>query len=455
MDYTSKLAEFCSGITMENLPPEVIAQAKLCLLDYAANVYGSLELRAVKDVASYIKSLGGAPRATAHGCSFKTDVHHAAFMNGTSAEAVEAQDGYRFGGSHPGTAVIPAVLAVGEDIGCSGPEIVEAVVAGYEVAGRIAAATHPWQTMSGFLPTGTCGAFGAAAAVARLKRFDEQMTLNALGNAGYLLPLCMAEQLMGGFTIKIVQGGQAASTGIMAAGLAGQGITGAPHVLEGSSLNGGFAQITTGGKAQLTKLIDTLGEPYAIMDIYFKPYTACRHTHGSAQAVLELSKERYIDPDEIDSIEVYTYGMAHIAVGKGLNEQKSFVSAQFSLPYVVSVCLLDGELGPNQLTENRIKDPRVSELIGKIKVNVDEELNSVYPGMTSSRVEISLKSGDKLVRQVDIPKGDPRFPLGEKELIEKVKRFAGDRDSSRLDTVIEYILGLDKLSSISELVELI
>ena len=126
-------------------------------------------------------------------------------------------------------------------------------MAGYEVAGRIAAAVHPHHTLSGFLPTGTCGAFGAAAAASKLMGHDAEGMLNALGNAGYLAPLSMAEHLMGGYTSKIVQGGQAASAGLTAAGLAGAGITGPPYVLEGSELKGGFTQITIRGEPDLTE----------------------------------------------------------------------------------------------------------------------------------------------------------------------------------------------------------
>jgi 2-methylcitrate dehydratase PrpD len=114
MEYTRKLAEFCVGVSLERLPAEVVDKAKLCILDFFANVYGSLELEAVSGVVSYIRSLGGPETATALGCGFKTGIHNAAFLNGTTAEAIEAQDGLRFGGNHPGTAVIPAALAVAE-----------------------------------------------------------------------------------------------------------------------------------------------------------------------------------------------------------------------------------------------------------------------------------------------------------------------------------------------------
>jgi len=171
MNDTKTLADFCAGISIRDLPPEVVHKTKLCILDCIANIYGSRKLGAVKKVAQYIRSLEGAPQASALGWGFKTTVHNAAFINGTSAEAIEAQDGLRFGGNHPGVAVIPAALAIAEHRGLGGREVIEAVVAGYEAANRPAAAMHPRHTLSGFLPTGTCGTFGAAAAVSRLYGF--------------------------------------------------------------------------------------------------------------------------------------------------------------------------------------------------------------------------------------------------------------------------------------------
>jgi len=450
--YTRRLAELCAGISLERLPAEVVDKAKLCLLDFLANVYGSLELEAVSKVVSYIRSLGGREVAAALGCGFKTGIHNAAFLNGTTAEAIEAQDGLRFGGNHPGTAVIPAALAVAEDLGRGGKDVIEALVAGYEVAGRIAASIHPHHTLAGFLPTGTCGTFGAAAAASKLMGHDAEGLLNALGNAGYLAPLSMAEHLMGGYTSKIVQGGQAASAGLTAAGLAGAGITGPPYVLEGSHLRGGFTQITTrGSEPDLKRIVDRLGEHFSIVDVYLKPYTACRHTHGAAQAALELAAGESFQPQDIEAVDVYTYGIASMAVGKGVTSGSSFVSAQFSLPYVVSACLIDGEMGPAQLKADRICDAAILELSRKVKVSVDPELTRTYPGVTASRVEIRLKSGRTLAKQVDIPLGDPRNPMTAEGVADKVKRFAPKRDGEALNKVIGLSLELDNLGDIREL----
>jgi len=455
MDYTQQLVRFCSELSAHALPFEVTHKAKLCILDCVANIYGSLELAAVRSVIDFVRSLGGPEAATALGCGFKTGLQNAAFINGVTAEAIEAQDGLRFGGNHSGVSVIPAALAVAENLGLSGIRLIEAVVAGYEVSNRAAAAMHPFHTLSGFLPTGTCGTLGSAVAVSKLMGHAYPEMLNAIGIAGYILPVSMAEQLMGGYTVKIVQGGQAASAGIMAAGLAGKGITGSPYVLEGTELKGGITQITMKADAKPERITEKLGEHYSITDVYFKPYTACRHTHGTAQATLSLLQEKTIASGDIDSIIVSTYGVAALAAGKGVPESGSFVSAQFSVPHVVAACILDGELGPAQLTERRIIDPTIIALRKKVTVKTDDDLNKMYPDKTASRVEILLKNGERLVKQVDIPKGDPRDPMEASDVTKKVKFFAGNRDQKKLDRIVDAVLNLEKASNVRELVSLI
>ncbi|MBN1882836.1 MAG: MmgE/PrpD family protein [Deltaproteobacteria bacterium] len=453
MEYSKKLAEFCRDLTFDDLPKEVVHKAKLCVLDYVANVYGSLFLDAARNTAGYVKSLGGQAKVSCHGLDFKAGVEEAAFLNGTLAEAIEAQDGLRFGGNHPGTAVIPAAFACAENGGCDGRAFLEAVVAGYEAANRAAAAVHPRHTLSGFLPTGTTSTFGAAAAAGKLIGLSGDAFISAIGNAGYLLPLSMAEQLMGGYTIKIVQGGQAASAGIRAASLAGAGLTGLPGVLEGTELGGGFAKITIDQEPNLDRIIDRLGEHFTIMDIYFKPYTACRHTHGAAQAALELQEAEDISPGDIEAVEVFTYGIALIAVGKKVVLGDSFVNAQFSIPYVVSVCLFDRELGPAQLAEKRLADKTLIDFTTKVTVTYDDELNSMYPEKTASAVTLTMKDKKTLTKRVEIPKGDPRDPMEATDLAAKIHRFAGERDKKRLDRVIDMITHLETLSDIRELSE--
>ena len=456
MDETRKLAAFCSRVSIDDLPTEVVAKARLCVLDYVANVYGSLQLQAVRDVVSYIKAMGGEGESTVLASGFKTTPQNAAFLNGMLAEAIEAQDGVRFGGNHPVSAVTPAALAMGEVYQCGGADLIEALVAGYEAADRVAASVHPFLTLSGFLPTGACGTFGAAIAAGKMMDLDETGLLNALGCAGYMTPVSMAEDLMAGCTVKIVQGGQAASAGVTAAGLAAQGITGHDRVLEGSELGGGFTKITLNNvDPVLERITDGLGDSYSIMDVYFKPFTSCRHTHGAAQATLELLGEHGFGAGDVKSVSVQTYTVANIATGKGVPEGGSFVSAQFSIPYVVSACLLDGEMGPGQLTAERIGSDDIRRLADVVTVGIDDALNGMYPDKTPSRVSITLGDGRVLTRQVDVPKGDPRDPMEEDDIAGKVRRFGCAEDPERIETVISMVMDLEELADITELTELL
>jgi 2-methylcitrate dehydratase PrpD len=207
--------------------------------------------------------------------------------------------------------------------------------------------------------------------------------------------------------------------------------------------------------AKPERITERLGEYYSIMDIYFKPYTACRHTHGAAQATLMMMKEKKIMPGDIDSITVSTYAVAAMAVGKGVPDGGSFVSAQFSIPYVVAACILDGALGPLQLTERRIADPAVIALAEKVKVKSDDELNKMYPDKTASRVEILLKNGERLTRQIDIPKGDPRDPMEADDVASKMKFFSGNRDPQKIERIIDEIMNLEKAKNIRDLASLI
>ena len=448
MEPTRQLSSFCAELTHAQLPAEVVDKAKLCLLDFLANVYGSLGLDAVRRVADWTRALGGVPQATAIGAGFRTGLHQAAFLNGTGGEAIEAQDGLRFGGNHPGAAVIPAALAAAELRGASGRALIAAIVAGYEMASRVAAAVHPHHSLSGFLPTGTCGAFGAAVAAARIFGLDPAGVLAAVANAGYLTPLSMAEHLMGGFAVKIVQGGQAAVAGLTAAGLAEAGIDGAPWVLEGSRLNGGFLAITTRGKGEPARLTEGLGERLAVSDVYFKPYTSCRHTHGAAQATLELASETGLRSDDVESARVHTYGIAAVATGKPMPAGGTFVSAQFSIPYVVAACLVDGEMGPTQLTQARLGDAQILDLAARVDIKVDRDLARMYPDRTASRVELRLRDGRVLEREIDTPLGDPRAPMTTDDVARKLRRFAGQID---VEPLVEATLALDRLDDVRAL----
>ena len=142
-------------------------------------------------------------------------------------------------------------------------------------------------------------------------------------------------------------------------------------------------------------------------------------------------------------------------MGKGIKKNDTFVSAQFSIPYVVAACLTDGKLGPSQLTEKRMADENLLTLSKKVTVKTDDTLNQLYPEKTSSRVEIKLINNRLLTNQIDIPKGDPRDPMTQTDIIEKVKQYADKRDAHRIESVITKVLHIEEMSDMGELAPLI
>ncbi len=159
--------------------------------------------------------------------------------------------------------------------------------------------------------------------------------------------------------------------------------------------------------------------------------------------------------EEVEKVEVHTYAMAVVAVGKGRGERDTFVSAQFSIPYVVAAAVLDREVGPRQLTAERRADPALRELMSRVEVRLDEELQAAYPEKTASRVEMLLRDGSRLARQVDIPRGDPRDPMREEDVREKLMSFAGGGDRGRLERLADLVLRTEELADLTAWTELV
>src|SRR6516225_5883581 len=239
---TAALAEFVSGLRFDRLDAEVRHYARRHLLD----TVGVMISGAAGDVATRaeaaLAAVRGGGRIPVPGRARRADLLDAAFLGGTAAHGIELDDGYRQGSVHPGCAVVPAVLAVGYDLGASGKAVIEAIVAGYETAIAIARACHPDLRQRGFHPTGACAVFGAAAAVAKLRGLGAAEIADALGIAASSAAGLFAF-VNGGADIKRLHAGHAAREGMQAALLAALGVQGPPEVIESRD---GFLQAFAG-----------------------------------------------------------------------------------------------------------------------------------------------------------------------------------------------------------------
>jgi len=450
--YSKRIAEFVAALNYEDLPKEVIEKAKDCVRDHLGCVLGSYPFEESKMVAEWVRDLGDRKESTVLGWGHRTSCRNAALANGYFAEVLETQDGVTYGNNHPASVVLPASLAAAEYLKQGGKEFLTAVVAGYEVMNRIAASLPPEKSV-GFMKTGTTGTFAAAVSVGKLLGLDSSQLVHAMGIAGFILPISSREN-MWGTTIKPFVGGQAAKAGVEAALLAQKGFTGCQEIFMGTPPRYlGFCNLVSREPA-LEKLIEGLGERYTILDVYFKPYAACRLSHGAIEAALTLVEENDILPDAVDRIEVKTFARAAREIGgRYPDANSSFVTCQFSLPYILAVVVSDRTLGPKQYRREKISDPRILELAKKVQVIPDDLMTSIYPEKAQARVKIFLRGGTAFEKQIDHPKWEPERGIPREERLAKFHALASEiLPKERIEKIDQIVDRLEKLKRISTLV---
>jgi len=446
---TGKLANFIVALNYRRLPEEVILKAKHCLMDtIGAALAGSKTPEALiaKRLAGKLNFKKEAIIFTGKG---KVGVLEAALANGMMAHVLELDDGNRFAQGHPGVAVIPAVVALSEKEKIRGKDIIPAIVAGYEVFGRVGAAGNPSHFNRGFHTTGTCGTFAAAAAAGRLLKLNVSKIVSALGIAGSQAAGLFAFMADGSMT-KVLHAGKAAQNGILSAFLAKEGFTGPATVLEDQR---GFYKAFA-DSFHPEKILEGLGERFEILNTYVKFHASCRHSHPAIDALLDIRRQHPLKPEEIEKVNFYTYAIAaKLVEGKNVPTP---LSGKMSLPYSASVAIIDGKVGLEEFRPRKLRDERVKKLMGKIDVYTDEDLDKLVPDHRGAMAEVILKNGQKFISKILDAKGEPENPGGENDIYDKFRQLASVAfKADRVEKIIEKILRLDKVEEISELTKLL
>ncbi len=276
---TQELASFLAGIQPDELPPALFERAEEFFLDWAASALASRGARPIVALENFARTMG--PRSGP--CEVlvsrgRTSPLFAAPVNAASSHFVEQDDLHNASVFHPATVVFPAALATAQEIGASGKDFLTAAVVGYEAGVRVGSylgRSH----YKVFHTTGTAGTLAAAAAVAHLLGADEETMLQALGSAG-TQAAGLWEFLRDAADSKQLHTAKAASDGLLAAYLARDGFTGARRILEGPQ--GMAAGMST--DADPARLLEGLGERWAVLETSFKYHASCRHTSGGGCA---------------------------------------------------------------------------------------------------------------------------------------------------------------------------
>ncbi len=424
---SQRLAAFVAGCGYETLPENIRASAKECLLDWMGSAFrGAIEPPA-RMYADLAKLEGGHPRATALPGVFKTSASWAAQINAAASHTVEMDDLHPASVLHPAAPIISAAVAVAEAIDAGGKQLIEAIVAGYEVgirAGEAVGRTHYdlWHT------TATCGTFGAAAAAARLLGLTESQIVEAIGSAG-TQAAGLWQFLEDGAMSKQLHPAHAAAAGILSAELGKRGFTGAKKIFEGPK---GFLAAMS-KDAEPDMLTDGLGTSWRILTNSFKKHASCRHTHSSIDSTLILRNERKVRPEALRHLEVRIYP-AGFKLLNGVQPATAY-AAKFCLPYTVAAALTRGRVS---LTEFEDLDaPDIRSTMDRVSMVRDESLGAEYPEKWPARVTATLESGETISAEVGYPKGDSKNPLTLAELQDKFRALTEKiLSASRQDRLI-------------------
>jgi 2-methylcitrate dehydratase PrpD len=443
-DTTRKLARWVSALRFEDLPSEVVAAAKLQILDMLAVAWAGSKAESVDPVRTVIAETGGAPQSRVWCYGDRLPATQAAFVNGMLAAALDFDTLHDRANVHSDGVVLPAVWALAEARGASGAELITALVAGGELMVRLGLAAR---SAPGWFYSSVFGAFGAAAAAANLLRLTETQTLHAMGIA--LSQASGTQQpLLERSLTKRLQTAYAARQGVEAALLAEAGVTGPAQPLEGLAGIGALYTELDGS------LLEGLGERYDSLGMTFKKFASCMCNHAPIEAALRLRAGTGAQPADIESAMVTISPFMHRLTGArftpGDNPQ---VSAQFNVRYSVASALLRGRFESRDIEPAAVRDAGVLELASRVEVRVDERAGRFGP----ARLDVRWRGTGVHSVTVHAPPGTPDNPLPEAEILAKARtaftQAAIPLSASAAGTLIRTLQSLERCPRVSALLD--
>ena len=404
---TRCLAAYLCGMDVSKFSDHTVDITKMCIEDFIGVAIAGSAKKESGIWKEYYSGKLTAPQASTFQPGFtKMTVEQAAALNAVFGHVMDMDDVHNASITHLAVITVPTAFALGQQLGKSGKEIIEAEAAGYEAGARIGEAINPssykyWHT------TGVVGAFAAGVTAAKLLGLDEEQMVNCLGSAG-TQAAGLWEFLASGSMSKVLHTANANLCGLRSAELAKLGFTGAPTILEGDRA---FVNALA-PEPDLDSLTKGFGEGYRIEENSFKPYACCRHTHSANYCIEKILSAHALDPEDIVSITDDTYSTAVQTTNNPYPENP--YAAKFSLQFCIAAAIVLKDLSDRTFTVENINNPAVKALMEKIKVKVNKELDDEFkqdPNQWSHRLTICLKNGETITEQVDYPIGDFKNPF--------------------------------------------
>lgn len=416
MRFERSLAEWAAGPFAPSREARTLAVNALTDT-LACMIAGSVE-DPTRNVARVVSQLGKG-RATVIGGGSKAPAPQAALVNATAAHALDFDDNFAPAVTHASAVLVPALLALGEELGCSGADVVEAYLVGLELQARIGLLVNPAHYERGWHATSTIGTIGAAGGCARLLKLDADQTLAALSSAS---SMAAGSKKQFGSMMKPVHAGLAAHNAVLAARMAEAGVRGDPAPLTGSW---SFADLQGGGvtdAAQEAKALEGLGGPLGIETAGLLPkrFPCCAAAHRTLDALVLLRERHEVRLADVDQIEAFIPAFARANLR--FDAPRDSNEARFSLTYCGARVLDSGRLTLDDLTDARVDDPSIRPWLGRFTINikpgsVTEELgDNATPALT----RLHMTGGRTFEVAVAYPKGSRRLPFNDQDRFQKM-----------------------------------
>lgn len=404
MQAIEHLADYVTGIRSEDIPETTLQIARNCLLDLVGAARAGYVSRSASAVREFTLATFAPGNSTVWFTGEQRSLPGAAFANSSAGSALDVDDGHRAASGHPGAAIVPTVLAFAEEEGSTGLDVLTAIVIGYEIGVRVAAARD--YSSPDWLSSGRWCSYGVAAAGAWLRGYTRDQTATAIAVAAAHAPVLYgAGPVSASNSVK--EGiPWATLAGVTAVDLARRGFTGPNHLLDYTR------------DFDWSMIQPSLGQGYAIEGSYFKPYACCRWFHGAINAYTALQQEHGFTVDDVEAVEIYTFDKS-----MRLNPTPaptSLEAAQFSYPFSLAVAAVAGEEALVPLVPETLQRDDVIEFASRMTVSVDSDIEAMFPAKAAARIRIITKDGE-FEMQVDHPLGDPANPMDFDRLATKLR----------------------------------
>ena len=440
MDYLARLAAFVHGTRLDALPPAAVAASKLVLLDTIGAILAGSALPENARLARMAATRAPHGLCTLAGHAMKSDSLLATFTNATAGVALEVDEGNRLGGGHPAIHVVPAALAVAEELGARGDRLLEAVVAGYEVGSRLGGATLARPNVHSH---GTWGTISTAAAVARLHDLPADEIRHIINLSASMSPANSWTPALEGATIRNAYPGRSGLEGILAVDLHRAGFTAledAPSDVYGTILADRFDP---------NDAVAGLGETLRIEQNYFKLHACCRMNHPALDAVMALRAEHRFTAEDVAIVHITS-----VPFGLRMTETapRNMLGAKFSIPYAVAAALVLGRTDTGAFEERVLDDEQIRAVAKRIDIAADGEMTLKRADYPTAHVRIGLHDGRVLSKSTGVVRGDAANPVPADEVEAKfLSLTSGPLGERRALEVIEAVEKMDLLEDVRSL----